>query len=107
MAVTNRQLDEFETAVARNISAGTILAGYDICFRVEDAVDIDFWQKLLMPRVRDKKVKFFPFVQKGSKRITGKSYIMKHQSQANENYILCVDSDLDRILGKVGFDAEH
>lgn len=107
MAVTNSQLNAFESAVARNISAGTILAGYDICFRVEDAVDIAFWQKLLAPKVRDKKVKFFPFVQSGSKRITGKSYIMKHHSQANASYILCVDSDLDRILGKKEFDAEH
>lgn len=107
MAVTNSQLNAFEAAIARNISAGTILAGYDICFRVEDAVDIAFWQKLLAPKVRDKKVKFFPFVQSGSKRITGKSYIMKHQSQANASYILCVDSALDRILGKKEFDAEH
>ena len=107
MAVTNSQLNAFEAAIARNISAGTILAGYDICFRVEDAVDIAFWQKLLEPKTRDKKVKFFPFVQYGSKRITGKSYIMKHQAQANANYILCVDSDLDRILGKEDFDAEH
>lgn len=107
MAVTNSQLNAFEAAIARNISAGTILAGYDICFRVEDAVDIAFWQKLLASKVRDKKVKFFPFVQSGSKRITGKSYIMKHQSQANASYILCVDSDLDRILGKKEFDAEH
>lgn len=107
MAVTNSQLNAFEAAIARNISAGTILAGYDICFRVEDAVDIAFWQKLLAPKTRDKKVKFFPFVQYGSKRITGKSYIMKHQTQANANYILCVDSDLDRILGKEDFDADH
>lgn len=107
MAVTNSQLNAFEAAIARNISAGTILAGYDICFRVEDAVDIAFWQKLLSPKTRDKKVKFFPFVQSGIKRITGKSYIMKHQAQANANYILCVDSDLDRILGKEDFDAEH
>ena len=107
MAVTNSQLNAFEAAIARNISAGTILAGYDICFRVEDAVDIAFWQKLLEPKTRDKKVKFFPFVQYGSKRITGKSYIMKHQTQANANYILCVDSDLDRILGKEDFDADH
>lgn len=107
MAVTDSQLNAFEAAIARNISAGTILAGYDICFRVEDAVDITFWQKLLAPRIKEKKVKFFPFVQSGCKRITGKSYIMKHQAQANENYILCVDSDLDHILGKEGFDAEH
>lgn len=107
MAVTNSQLNAFEAAIARKISAGTILAGYDICFRVEDAVDIAFWQKLLAPKTRDKKVKFFPFVQYGSKRITGKSYIMKHQTQANANYILCVDSDLDRILGKEDFDADH
>lgn len=105
MAVTNSQLNAYEAAIARNISAGTILAGYDICFRVEDAVDITFWQKLLAPRIKEKKVKFFPFVQSGSKRIIGKSYIMKHQTQANENYILCVDSDLDHILGKEGFDA--
>ena len=107
MAVTDSQLNAFEAAIARNISAGTILAGYDICFRVEDAVDITFWQKLLAPKTKEKKVKFFPFVQSGCKRITGKSYIMKHQAQANENYILCVDSDLDHILGKEGFDAEH
>ena len=42
MAVTNSQLNAFEAATARNISAGTLLAGYDICFRVEDAVDIAF-----------------------------------------------------------------
>lgn len=78
MAVTNSQLNAFEAAIARNISAGTILAGYDICFRVEDAIDIAFWQKLLAPGIKDKKVKFFPFVQSGSNRITGKSYIMKH-----------------------------
>lgn len=107
MAVTTRQLNAFEAAIARNLSAGTILAGYDICFRVEDAVDIAFWQKLLAPKTKDKKVKFFPFVQSGNKRITGKSYILKHKSQANANYILCVDSDLDRILGREGFDAEH
>lgn len=107
MAVTNSQLNAFEAAIARNISAGTILARYDICFRVEDAIDIVFWQKLLAPKTKDKKVKFFPFVQSGNKRITGKSYIMKHQSQANANYILCVDSDLDGILGKENFDAEH
>lgn len=107
MAVTNSQLNAFEAAVARNISAGTILAGYDICFRVEDTADIVFWQKLLSPFIRDKKVKFFPFVQNGNKRISGKSYIMKHQSQANASYILCVDSDLDRILDKENFDAEH
>lgn len=107
MAVTSKQLNAFEAAIARNISAGTILAGYDICFRVEDAVDIVFWQKLLAPKTKEKKVKFFPFVQSGNKRITGKSYIMMHQSQANANYILCVDSDLDRILGKEDFDAEH
>lgn len=86
MAVTSSQRNAFETAIARNISAGTILAGYDICFRVEDAADITFWQKLLAPRIKDKKVKFFPFVQDGNKRITGKSYIMKHQSQANASY---------------------
>lgn len=107
MAVTTRQLNAFEAAIARNLSAGTILAGYDICFRVEDAVDIAFWQKLLAPKTKDKRVKFFPFVQSGNKRITGKSYILKHKSQANANYILCVDSDLDRILGREGFDAEH
>lgn len=107
MAVTNKQLDKFEAAIARNISAGTFLTGYDICFRVEDAVDIAFWQKLLSPRIRGMKVKFFPFVKSGSKRITGKSYIMKHQSQANARYILCVDSDLDWILGKENFNAEH
>lgn len=72
MAVANSQLDAFEAAVARNISAGTILAGYDICFRVEDSVDITFWQKLLASSTKDKKVKFFPFVQNGNKRITGK-----------------------------------
>lgn len=32
---------------------------------------------------------------------------MKHQSQANASYILCVDSDLDYILGKRDFNAEH
>lgn len=107
MAVTKSQLNAFEAATARNISAGTLLAGYDICFRVEDAVDIAFWQKLLAPEIREKKVKFFPFVQSGNKCITGKAYIMKHMTQANPSYILCVDSDLDRILGKKDFDAEH
>lgn len=107
MAVTSSQLNAFEAAIARNLSAGTILAGYDICFRVEDTIDIAFWQKLLTPKIKDKKVKYFPFVRNGNKRITGKSYIMKHQSQANSSYILCVDSDLDGILGKKNFDAEH
>lgn len=107
MAVTSSQLKAYEAAIARNLSASTVLAGYDICFRVEDAVDIAFWQQLLAPSVKGKKVKFFPFVQSGNKRITGKSYIMKHQSEANERYVLCVDSDLDRILGKECFDAEH
>ncbi len=107
MAVANNQLNAFEAAIARSISAGTILAGYDICFRVEDAMDIAFWQKTLASKIRNKKVKFFPFVQRGSKRITGKSYIMKHQKQANASYILCVDSDFDIILGKENFDARH
>lgn len=107
MAVTNNQLNAFEAAIARNIAAGTILAGYDICFRVEDVVDIAFWQKVLAPNTKNKKVKFFPFVRNGLNRITGKSYIMKHQSQANANYILCVDSDLDFILGKADFDSDH
>lgn len=107
MAVTNNQLNAFEAAIARNIAAGTILAGYDICFRVEDVADIAFWQKVLTPNTKNKKVKFFPFVRNGLNRITGKSYIMKHQSQANANYILCVDSDLDFILGKADFDSDH
>ncbi|MBQ0090406.1 MAG: DUF4435 domain-containing protein [Prevotellaceae bacterium] len=107
MAVTNNQLNAFEAAIARNIAAGTILAGYDICFRVEDVADIAFWQKVLTPNTKNKKVKFFPFVRNGLNRITGKSYIMKHQSQANANYILCVDSDLDFILGKADFDSGH
>lgn len=100
-------LQKFEEAVARNISAGTILARYDICFRVEDSVDISFWQCLLAPSTKGKKVKFFPFVQKGGKRITGKSYIMKHIANASPNYIPCVDSDLDYLLEKSGFDASH
>ena len=60
-------LQKFEEAVARNISAGTILARYDICFRVEDKVDIRFWEILLAPHTKQKKVKFFPFVQKENK----------------------------------------
>lgn len=107
MAVTKSQLNAFEAAIARNLTAGTILAGYDICFRVEDAADIKFWQQLLASSIRSKKVKFFPFVQSGDKRITGKSYIMKHQNQANERYILCVDSDFDYILQKNNFDVNH
>ena len=107
MAVTDRQLSSFEAAIARHISAGTILAGYDICFRVEDVVDIKLWQTLLNPCTKGKKVRFFPFVRHGSKRITGKSYIMSHRSEANPHYILCVDSDLDYMLGREGFDAEH
>mgnify|MGYP004442721003 FL=1 len=107
MAVTDRQLNDFEAAIARNISAGTLLAGYDVCFRVEDVVDITFWQKLLCPVIKGKKVKFFPFVRYGGRRITGKSYIMSHRSQANPSYILCVDSDFDYLLDREDFDAEH
>lgn len=59
MAVTKSQLNAFEAAIARNLTAGTILAGYDICFRVEDAADIKFWQQLLASSIRSKKVKFF------------------------------------------------
>lgn len=69
--------------------------------------DIDFWQVLIAERVKGKKVRFLPFVRMGEKRITGKSYIMKHSSQANPNYVLCVDSDFDYILGRENFDAEH
>ncbi len=100
-------LQRFEEAVARNISAGTILARYDICFRVEDKVDIRFWETLLAPYTKQKKVKFFPFVQKGNKRITGKSYIMKHMSMASPTYVLCVDSDLDYLLQRPDFDVRH
>ena len=100
-------LQKFEEAVARNISAGTILARYDICFRVEDKVDIQFWEILLAPHTKQKKVKFFPFVQKGNKRITGKSYIMKHISIASSTYVLCVDSDFDYLLQRPDFDACH
>ena len=107
MAVTKSQLNAFEAAIARNLTAGTILAGYDICFRVEDAAGIKFWQQVLASSIRSKKVKFFPFVQSGDKRITGKSYIMKHQNQANKRYILCVDSDFDYILQKTNFDVNH
>lgn len=105
--MTNRNIQRFEEAVARNISAGTILARYDICFRVEDAVDIRFWQSVLASRTKGKKVKFFPFVQKGGKRITGKSYIMKQIAMASANYIMCVDSDFDYLLQRPGFDAGH
>ena len=100
-------LQKFEEAVARNISAGTILARYDICFRVEDKVDIRFWEILLAPHTKQKKVKFFPFVQKENKRITGKSYIMRHISMASSTYVLCVDSDLDYLLQRPNFDAHH
>jgi len=100
-------LQKFEEAVARNISAGTILARYDICFRVEDKVDIRFWEILLAPYTKQKKVKFFPFVQKGKKRITGKSYIMRHISMASSTYVLCVDSDLDYLLQRPNFDVHH
>lgn len=100
-------LQKFEEAVARNISAGTILARYDICFRVEDKVDIRFWEILLTPHTKQKKVKFFPFVQKGNKRITGKSYIMRHISMASSTYVLCVDSDLDYLLQRPNFDVHH
>lgn len=100
-------LQKFEEAVARNISAGTILARYDICFRVEDRVDIRFWENMLAPHTKRKKIKFFPFVQKGNKRITGKSYIMKHISMASSTYVLCVDSDFDYLLQRPDFDARH
>ena len=55
MAVTKSQLNAFEAAIARNLTAGTILAGYDICFRVEDVADIKFWQQLLASSIRSKK----------------------------------------------------
>lgn len=105
--MTSRSLQKFEEAVARNISAGVILVRYDIYFRVEDAVDIRFWESLLAPHTKGKKVKYLSFVQSGGKHITGKSYILKQIAMASPNYIMCVDSDLDYLMQKKDFDAQH
>ena len=97
----------FFGAVARYESFSPVLTRYDIYFRVEAQEDIRFWEQMLYPACRGRKVKFLPYVQQSTNKITGKSYILKNRQYASPQYILCIDSDFDYLLGTDQLDAQH
>lgn len=105
MEQTDRK--RFFDAVSRYEANSPFLARFDIYFRVEDKADVRFWEQLLLPSVKELKIKFIPFVNNDGKKITGKSHILKSIDAAGPQYILCVDSDFDYLLDKEGLCAEN
>lgn len=87
-------------AEAENLENARYLVRADIVIMTESSDDERFWRAVFNYALPQKKITFNNAVQPSSKVAYGKTMCLKYASFTSNHFVLAVDSDFDRILGK-------
>lgn len=85
---------------AENLENARFLVHADVVIMTESSDDERFWRAVFNYVLPQKRITFNYAVQPSSKMAYGKTMCLKYASFTNSHFVLAVDSDFDRILGK-------
>lgn len=100
--MTRAEKDVWNREIARRIRGDLRLLRLDCAVRVEGKKDADemFWSHILKRVLPDLTFKVFRYANYPTGEATGKSNVLAFKAFAGRDFILCVDSDYDYLLGK-------
>ena len=98
--MNERRRQKLLKAEAENLENARFLVRADVVIMTESSDDERFWRAVFNYALPQKRITFNYAVQPSSKMTYGKTMCLKYASLTNSHFVLAVDSEFDRILGK-------